>query len=56
MCKEGFVNCDDMYARKLMEKATCPITTYGIDNKELLKIYKENGGYYEQGTNKRNTR
>lgn len=32
MCKEGFVNCDDMYSRKLMEQATCPITTYGIDN------------------------
>ena len=32
MCKEGFVNCDDMYARKLMNIATCPITTYGIDN------------------------
>lgn len=32
MAKEGYVNCDDMYARKLMEKATCPITTYGIDN------------------------
>ena len=32
MCKEGFVNCDDMYAKKLMDKATCPITTYGIDN------------------------
>ncbi len=32
MCKEGFVNCDDMYAKKLMDIATCPITTYGIDN------------------------
>lgn len=32
MAKEGFVNCDDMYSRKLMEMATCPITTYGIDN------------------------
>lgn len=32
MCKEGFVNCDDMYSRKLIEQATCPITTYGIDN------------------------
>ena len=29
--------------------------TYGIDNKELIKIYKEKEGYYEQGTNKRNT-
>lgn len=32
MAKEGFVNCDDMYAKKLMNLATCPITTYGIDN------------------------
>ncbi len=32
MAKEGFINCDDMYARKLMDIATCPITTYGIDN------------------------
>ena len=32
MCKEGFVNCDDMYSRKLMAQATCPLTTYGIDN------------------------
>ena len=32
VCKEGFVNCDDMYSRRLIEQATCPITTYGIDN------------------------
>lgn len=32
MCKDGFINCDDMYARKLMDIATCTITTYGIDN------------------------
>ncbi|MBQ9280153.1 MAG: UDP-N-acetylmuramoyl-L-alanyl-D-glutamate--2,6-diaminopimelate ligase [Clostridia bacterium] len=32
MAKEGYVNCDDMYAKKLMNMATCPITTYGIDN------------------------
>ena len=32
MAKEGFVNADDMYAKKLMSMATCPITTYGIDN------------------------
>lgn len=36
MAKEGYVNCDDMYARKLMEKATCPITTYGIDNNPFV--------------------
>jgi len=37
MCKEGFVNCDDMYARKLMDMATCPnITTYGIDNNPFV--------------------
>ena len=36
MCKEGFVNCDDMYARKLMNLATCPITTYGIDNNPFV--------------------
>ena len=36
MCKEGFVNCDDMYARKLMNIATCPITTYGIDNNPFV--------------------
>lgn len=29
---------------------------YGIDNENILKIYKENGGYYEQRTNKRNTK
>lgn len=34
--KEGFVNCDDMYSRKLMELATCPITTYGIDNNPFV--------------------
>lgn len=32
MCKEGFINSDDMYAKKLATMATCPITTYGIDN------------------------
>jgi UDP-N-acetylmuramoyl-L-alanyl-D-glutamate--2,6-diaminopimelate ligase len=32
MCKEGFINADDMYSKRLMEVATCPITTYGIDN------------------------
>ena len=32
MCREGYVNSDDMYARKLMNQITCPITTYGIDN------------------------
>lgn len=36
MCKEGFVNCDDMYSRKLMDLATCPITTYGIDNNPFV--------------------
>ena len=36
MCKEGFVNCDDMYAKKLMDIATCPITTYGIDNNPFV--------------------
>lgn len=36
MCKEGYVNCDDMYARKLMNIATCPITTYGIDNNPFV--------------------
>ena len=36
MCKEGFVNCDDMYAKKLMDMATCPITTYGIDNNPFV--------------------
>lgn len=36
MAKEGFVNCDDMYARKLMNLATCPITTYGIDNNPFV--------------------
>ncbi len=32
MCKDGYINCDDMYAKKLAEMATCPITTFGIDN------------------------
>ena len=36
MCKEGFVNCDDMYAKKLMAIATCPITTYGIANNPFV--------------------
>ena len=36
MCKEGFVNCDDMYSKKLMDIATCPITTYGIDNNPFV--------------------
>ena len=37
MCKEGFVNCDDMYARKLMDMATCEnMTTYGIDNNPFV--------------------
>ena len=36
MCKEGFVNVDDMYARRLMDMATCPITTYGIDNNPFV--------------------
>lgn len=36
MAKEGFVNCDDMYSRKLMALATCPITTYGIDNNPFV--------------------
>lgn len=36
MCKEGFINCDDMYATKLMSIATCAITTYGIDNNPFV--------------------
>ena len=36
MCKEGFVNVDDMYSKKLMDMATCPITTYGIDNNPFV--------------------
>ena len=36
MCKDGFINCDDMYARKLMDIATCTITTYGIDNNPFV--------------------
>lgn len=36
MCKEGFVNCDDMYTSKLVAQATCPITTYGIDNNPFV--------------------
>lgn len=36
ICKEGFVNCDDMYARQLMNMATCPISTYGIDNNPFV--------------------
>ena len=34
--KEAFVNVDDMYARKLMNMITCPITTYGIDNNPFV--------------------
>ena len=36
ICKEGFINCDDMYARRLMENSSCPITTYGIDNNPFV--------------------
>ena len=37
MCKEGFVNCDDMYARKLMDMVKCPnMSTYGIDNNPFV--------------------
>ncbi len=36
VCKEGFVNCDDMYARQLMNLATCPMSTYGIDNNPFV--------------------
>lgn len=36
IAKEGFVNVDDMYAKKLMDIATCPITTYGIDNNPFV--------------------
>ncbi len=37
MCQTGFVNCDDMYARKLMNMAECKdITTYGIDNNPFV--------------------
>lgn len=36
MAKEGFVNVDDMYAKKLMDLATCPITTFGIDNNPFV--------------------
>jgi UDP-N-acetylmuramoyl-L-alanyl-D-glutamate--2,6-diaminopimelate ligase len=32
ICKEGFINSDDMYSKRLIEVATCPITTFGIDN------------------------
>ncbi len=34
--KEGFVNCDDMYAARLISMAKCPITTYGIDNNPFV--------------------
>lgn len=36
IAKEGFVNCDDMYSAKLMKLATCPITTFGIDNNPFV--------------------
>lgn len=36
IAREGFVNVDDMYARKLMDMAPCPITTYGIDNNPFV--------------------
>lgn len=36
VAKEGFVNCDDMYASRLMKLATCPLTTYGIDNNPFV--------------------
>lgn len=34
--KEAFINVDDMYARKLMNMITCPVTTYGIDNNPFV--------------------
>lgn len=36
MCKDGFINCDDMYAKKLEQVATCTITTFGIDNNPFV--------------------
>ena len=36
MAKEGFINADDMYARKLMDIAKCPVTTFGIDNNPFV--------------------
>lgn len=32
MCKYGFVNCDDIYSLTIEKNATCPISTFGIDN------------------------
>ncbi|MBE5821628.1 MAG: UDP-N-acetylmuramoyl-L-alanyl-D-glutamate--2,6-diaminopimelate ligase [Clostridiales bacterium] len=32
MCKQGFVNCDDIYSLRIEKGAKCPITRYGLDN------------------------
>ena len=36
VANEGFVNCDDFYASRLMSKVSIPITTYGIDNNPFV--------------------
>ena len=37
MCKEGFINADDIYANKLINMVECKnITTYGIDNNPFV--------------------
>ncbi len=36
MAKVGYVNCDDMYAKRLMNMATCQVETYGIDNNPFV--------------------
>lgn len=32
MCKQGFVNCDDIYSLRIEKMATCHISTFGLDN------------------------
>ena len=47
MCKKGVINADDAASGKLLEKATCPCLTFGIDNSCDIKA--ENIGFGAKG-------
>jgi len=54
LISKGILVNEDNYS-KLFISSNNFKKVYGIDNDELLKKYKEKEGYYEQGTNKRDT-
>ena len=39
MCKKGVINIDDPHAQRIMEKAECEITTFGIEKDADIKAY-----------------